>query len=253
MIRHFTSHLSEILEHHEGYRGRRLVTFLAGAEGYAHGIHLVLPSGTKILSHWHEDREAIFYCMRGHGYYFLDGEAREVFAGDVMFIPLMAVHGVAGGDADLEILDFALFSDTRSTAAAEDCFAHALDRGVETTPFGVRRTFFPPEIYGNPAIKWVGVYELRTGEALGIRDVPIGTEQLIIVQEGYGTLQYLGSRLELRPGSIAYLIAGVDFVIRPLSGQNLVLVGTSSVPGRYPEPQLFKTLKKTYAFKGDTA
>jgi quercetin dioxygenase-like cupin family protein len=247
VIRHFTSHLSEIPEHHEGYRGRRLVTFLAGAEGYAHGIYLVLAPGRKILSHWHDDREAVFYCTSGQGYYLLEDQVREVGVGDAMFVPLMAVHGFIGGSVDFEVLDFALFSEGRSNAAIEECFSQTSHLDAEETEFGYRRTFFPSGTYGNSAVKWVGSYELRARGTLEKRHVPIGTEQLVFVERGVGTLEYLGATLALRSGSIAYLIAEANFAIAAGPSEDLHLVGTSSLPGRYPEPPFFRRLKDRYS------
>lgn len=247
-IHHFVSHLDQVIPHQEGYIGKRLVTFLAGAVGYAHGIFLTLPAGTKILSHWHEDREAVFYCVSGAGTFVLDDREMRVGPGDAMFVPLTSVHGfVANQNSPFHFLDFALFSTHRSVAAIDDCFAAGVDLPGTPERYGRRRALFRQETYGNPAIKFVGEYVVNPHADFSDRDVDPSSEQILLALDGVGQLEYLGESLPVSAGSIQYLIQGVPFRIENRGTAQLRLVGTSSQPGRYLEPALFQTLRNRFS------
>ena len=69
-LQHFVTHLDEVIAYNgdASYTAKRLVQYPIGASGYIHGTLLLMPPGTKVLSHWHDDREAMFVCVSGTGH-----------------------------------------------------------------------------------------------------------------------------------------------------------------------------------------
>ncbi len=251
-LHHFVSHISEI----ESYRGegsytaRRLVHFggggakgTAGICGYAHAAELYLPPGIKLLSHWHSDREAIFYCLSGEGIFLLDGIERRVGPGDGMFMPLGALHGgLNAGTAEFRFLDCALFTDQRSSIEVGDrCFANLDQATAETERGATVRNLFSPEIFGNKKIEWWGELWLEPGQEMSQKRYP-EAEQILYVLEGTGLLHLWDREVSLRPGSIAYIVAGASHAITNTSDTRLRLVGSRSRIGRVPPCDYYRTL-----------
>jgi quercetin dioxygenase-like cupin family protein len=236
-IRHFTSHLEEIIAYtgDGSYIAKRLVLYQVGASGYVHATLLMMPPGTKVLSHWHDDREAVFYCVQGQGTLILDDVEKEAGPGTAMLQPLNAVHGVTGGQSEFHVLDFALFTETGVTREVSTCFTNIADRPAVATQYGQETALF--DDFANPHIRFVG--ERHIDGQFTEADVPPGTEQIMLVLEGEGKLELLGQTMPLRVGSIMYLIANLPFRI---SGC-VRTVGASSDPGRIPEPPLFDKLR----------
>lgn len=251
-IRHFITRLSEVLPHREGYLGTRLVTFMAGATGYAHALLLTVPPRTKVLSHWHTDREAIFVCTSGRGIFVLDDLEWEVLPGDALFLPLTHIHGIANPfDAPMEMLDFALFSDDESSTTLAECRSPASDAIWETTNYGRSRTYFRRQIYGNPAIQWVGELWVDPGQELDSSCFPTNTEKILLVAEGLGRLSYLGEQVVLEQGVAVHLVSGVAFSLTSDDQQAMRLIGTASLAGRYVEPVVFSRLRSEFPEEHD--
>lgn len=236
-IRHFTSHLDEIIAYtgDGSYIAKRLVLYQIGASGYVHATLLMMPPGTKALSHWHDDREAVFYCVEGQGTFVLDGVEQEAGPGTAMLQPLNAVHGVAAGESEFHVLDFALFTETGVAREASTCFTNIADRPPVTKRYGEEKALF--EDFANPHIRFVG--ERRIDGQFTEADVHPGTEQIVLILEGEGQLELLDHTIPLRAGSIMYLIANLPFHV---SG-HVRTVCASSDSGRIPEPPLFDMLR----------
>ena len=236
-LHHFVTHLDQVIPYTgEGsYVAKRLVLYPIGASGFAHATLLTMPAGTKVLSHWHDDREAVFYCLRGEGLFVLDETERRATPGTAMLQPVNAVHGFVAGDAEFHFLDFALFTDRAVDRAVETCFSHVDELPAVDRPFGTETPLFRE--FANPAVTFVG--ERRIDGRLDENDVDAGTEQIVLVLDGEGELDLAGRRVPLRAGSVAYLIAGIPFAIEG----RLRTVCSSSRPGRIPEPPLFDRLR----------
>lgn len=208
-----------------------------GATGYAHATMLTMPPGTKVLSHWHDDREAVFYCVAGEGLFVLDDVERRAMPGHAMLQPLHAAHSfVATGDAPFHFVDFALLTGSGPPRRAEECFVHADEITTVPTAYGEDRPLFSD--YGNPAIQFVG--ERRLDRPMTHNDIPSGTEQILLVLHGTGELDLLDETISLRSGSIMYLIEGIRFRIEG----RMRLLGTSSRPGRIREPPYFAEARR---------
>ncbi|MFL5953325.1 MAG: cupin domain-containing protein [Gaiellaceae bacterium] len=236
-IHHFTSHLDQIVPYtgDGSYVAKRLVLYPIGASGYAHATLLTMPPGTKVLSHWHDDREAVFYCLRGEGLFVLDDVEHAATPGTAMLQPVNAVHGFVAGATGFDFLDFALFADTGSSRDPGSCFAELANLVPLPTRYGDESPLFAG--FANPAIRFVG--ERRIDGCFDQSDVHDGTEQIVLVLEGEGELELLGHRVPLRAGSVVYLIADLPFSIRG----SLRTVASSSDAGRIPEPPLFDELR----------
>lgn len=236
-IHHFTSHLDQVIAYHGdgSYIAKRLVLYPIGAAGYAHATLLTIPPGTKVLSHWHDDREAVFYCLEGEGLFVLDDVERAASPGTAMLQPLHAIHGFVGGSSDFHFLDFALFTTDAVKRAPADCFSQVELITPQQRHYGSDVPFFTD--FANPAIRFVG--ERLIDGTFTDGDVDAGTEQIVLVLDGEGELELLGQRTPLRRGSIAYLIAGVPFAMRG----SIRVVASSSLTGRIPEPPYFDRVR----------
>lgn len=236
-IHHFTSHLDQIILYHGdgSYIAKRLVLYPIGASGYAHATLLTMPPGTKVLSHWHDDREAVFYCLKGEGLFLLDEVEHAASPGTAMLQPLHSIHGFVAGSNDFHFLDFALFTTHGVERAPADCFSRVDEVAPQARRYGTDRPLFTD--FANPAIRFVG--ERAIDGAFTDADVDAGTEQIVLVLEGEGELELLGRRAALRAGSVAYLVAGVPFAIEGA----VRVVTSSSLAGRIPEPPYFNRLR----------
>jgi quercetin dioxygenase-like cupin family protein len=236
-IHHFTSHLDQVIPYtgDGSYVAKRLVLYPIGASGYAHATLLTMPPNTKVLSHWHDDREAVFYCLEGEGLFVLDDVERTATPGTAMLQPQNAVHGFVAGEADFHFLDFALFTDVEVPRDPDACFVELADLTPVPTPYGDETPLF--DTFASPHIHFVG--ERRIDGCFDESDVPGGTEQIVLVLEGEGELELLGQRVPLRRGSVMYLIVGLPFSVRG----TLRTVASSSDAGRIPEPPLFDMLR----------
>jgi quercetin dioxygenase-like cupin family protein len=217
------------------YVAKRLVNYPIGASGHVHATLLTMPPNTKVLSHWHDDREAVFYCIRGEGLFVLDDVERTATPGFAMLQPVHAVHGFLAGGDEFHFLDFALLTETAVPRPTESCFVHVDERRSQPTRYGSETTLFHE--VANPAIRFLG--ERRIEGTFTDADVEPGTEQIVMVLEGKGELDLLGRSVPLRQGSIAYLIADLPFAI----DGRLRTIAASSVAGRIPEPPLFARLR----------
>jgi mannose-6-phosphate isomerase-like protein (cupin superfamily) len=64
-----------------------------------------MPVGTSIGEHLHDDTEEIYFVLSGTGVMTLDGEEREVRAGDAVLTQPLARHGIRNpGPDELEVL-----------------------------------------------------------------------------------------------------------------------------------------------------
>jgi mannose-6-phosphate isomerase-like protein (cupin superfamily) len=65
----------------------------------------ILPPGATVTPHHHETLEEIYYIIEGEGVMEIDDEAREVCAGDAIYIPRYARHTLSNtGDGPMKIL-----------------------------------------------------------------------------------------------------------------------------------------------------
>ena len=65
----------------------------------------ILPPGATVTPHHHEVIEEIYYVIEGEGVMKIDGEEREVGAGDAIYIPRFAGHTLTNtGDGPMKIL-----------------------------------------------------------------------------------------------------------------------------------------------------
>ncbi|HZG53586.1 MAG TPA: cupin domain-containing protein [Pyrinomonadaceae bacterium] len=65
----------------------------------------VLPVGAAVGRHHHVDTEEVYYLLEGRGRMTVAGEAREVSAGDAVYIPRGTTHTLENtGDAPLRLL-----------------------------------------------------------------------------------------------------------------------------------------------------
>lgn len=248
ILHHFVSHISEIgpTTFEGGYYGRHLVHGKADATqvcGYAHAMELYLPVGKKLVSHWHPNRENVFYCLSGEGVFFLGGIERRVGPGDGMFIPLGALHGgINLGVVDLGFFDSILPTERPSPLpVGEACFAN-IERAPTTTERGATvKTLFPRETYGNSKIEWWGEIRLEPGQEIASGRYE-GAEQILYVLEGHGLLHLWDKEVALRPGSIAYIVAGATHAVANTGQERMRIVGSRSQIGRVPTPEYYKSL-----------
>lgn len=67
--------------------------------------HDILPPGSSIGDHPHEDTEEVYYLLSGSGEMRLDGAARPMEAGDISVVSPGHSHGIRNtGDRDMELL-----------------------------------------------------------------------------------------------------------------------------------------------------
>lgn len=84
---------------------------LFSGEEFQSGIqfmnYTVLPPGTTIGDHKHENDEEIYVVLDGKGIMHLDGESFEVTGGAVIKNKPYGIHGIVNtGDSDLKLLVF---------------------------------------------------------------------------------------------------------------------------------------------------
>lgn len=249
-LQHFASHISEVEPYagEGGYRARRLVHFgsglvTAGICGYVHAAGLYLAPRAKLLPHWHQDREAIFYCLEGDGSFLLDGLERAVGPGDAMFIPLGALHGGRNrGGNEFRFLDCALFTGIRSPLPVGDaCFARLADAPETSARGAVWKAPFARDTFGNTAILWWGELLVGPGRALE-RGIDAEAEQILYVLEGSGRLSLWDQEIEVRPGSIVYILPGVPHGVATMGEERLRMVGSRSRIGRVGMPEYYRVL-----------
>jgi quercetin dioxygenase-like cupin family protein len=217
------------------YVAKRLVNYPIGAGGFAHATLLTMPPETKVLSHWHDDREAVFYCVRGEGLFVLDEVERTATPGTAMLQPVHAIHGFLAGAEEFHFLDFALLSDVAVARETHACFTHVEEIAAQPRVYGSEKPLFAE--FANPAIRFVG--ERHIDGTFTEQEVEAGTEQIVFVLDGEGELELLGRSVPLRAGNILYLIADLPFAV---TGR-LQTVCASSIAGRIPEPPLFARLR----------
>ena len=71
------------------------------------GMFGLLPPGTRVPYHYHENRESIIMVIAGEGVEIIEGEENPVKAGDVLYIPPMEKHTIINrSDKDLRYLEF---------------------------------------------------------------------------------------------------------------------------------------------------
>jgi len=241
---HFTTHLDEVIAYNGdgSYTAKRLVLYPIGATGYAHATLLMMPAGTKVLSHWHDDREAVFLGLAGRGRFLLDGVERAAVAGTAMLQTRGAVHGFkAEGEERFDFLDVALLTDRGDHADAAGCFCEVGEVVDAETAYGSARALFAGR-FANPAIRFVGERTVAPGAGYGAETTPRGCEQIQLVTRGRGEVRLLGRTVELRAGSVLYAVDGLDFELRA-GDEGLGLVAAVSAMGRIPVPPWFAGLR----------
>lgn len=71
------------------------------------GIAVVLPAGESVPYHYHEKRESLLLVLSGEAVEVCEAKEYPVQAGDVIFIPAGAKHGVINrSDKDFRFLEF---------------------------------------------------------------------------------------------------------------------------------------------------
>jgi quercetin dioxygenase-like cupin family protein len=243
---YFAYHVSEIapFRHEEGYEGRRLNSLWGGAiEGREPGAHAqlldcYLPAGRRLLSHWHVDREALFYCLGGSGRFLLDEHARPVRPGDAMFQPLGAVHGADNpGGEHLRYVEVVMpVTRPSPLPAGERCFTSLAASAAVEARGATWRPLFPPGTYGQQ-VDWIGELQLAAGRSLETLADP-DAELTLLVLEGEGAAQIEGVELPIRAGSILYLPAGFEHGLSARAG--LRLFGVRASAGRAFVPRLLR-------------
>ena len=69
--------------------------------------HSVIPPGTSIGVHTHENNEEVYFIIKGRGLMTLNGEEVEVSAGDLILNKCYGTHALKNcGDDPIEILVF---------------------------------------------------------------------------------------------------------------------------------------------------
>jgi mannose-6-phosphate isomerase-like protein (cupin superfamily) len=69
--------------------------------------YTILPSGTTIGIHQHGDNEELYIVLEGNGVMTVDGESRDVCAGDVIVNKPFGSHGIINNsNQDLKLLVF---------------------------------------------------------------------------------------------------------------------------------------------------
>jgi quercetin dioxygenase-like cupin family protein len=111
MIRNFFSTASTLEVAHAG-KGMIRNSLLYGAGDFSTDLHFVIYSelkpGTSIGYHTHENNEEVYVILEGRGIMTVNGQAREVTAGDVILNKPHWSHGLENNssDTDLKILVF---------------------------------------------------------------------------------------------------------------------------------------------------
>jgi quercetin dioxygenase-like cupin family protein len=245
-LAYFVYHVSEIatFRHEEGYEGRRLNGLLGGSVdklggSYAQVIEVQVRAGQRILSHWHTDREAIFYCLSGRGRFLLDGLAREVGPGDAMFQPVHAVHGADNPDGvDLRFIEVVLQAPEPSrVTTGEHCFTSVARATTSEHRGATLRSLFPPSTFGSQKIDWCGELHLGEGRSLAWYADP-ENEQTLLVLEGHGTAVLEDTTTDIRPGSILFIPAGFGHALT--ASRSLRLFGVQARAGREFVPELLR-------------
>jgi len=71
------------------------------------GMFGLLPPGTLVPYHYHENRESVIFIIAGEGIEVIEGEENQVKEGDVMYIPPKEKHSLINrSDKDLRYLEF---------------------------------------------------------------------------------------------------------------------------------------------------
>jgi quercetin dioxygenase-like cupin family protein len=110
MIRNFFSAASSFEVTHEG-RGMVKNASLYDAKDFGTNLRFIIYSelkpGTSIGYHTHENDEEVYVILEGKGIMTINGEPREVRAGDVILNKPYGSHGLENNsDTDLKILVF---------------------------------------------------------------------------------------------------------------------------------------------------
>jgi quercetin dioxygenase-like cupin family protein len=108
-IKNFLNAELKDLEHcHDGTGVLKYVDLFEN-EAFATNIrffhHTVLPAGTSIGEHTHGNDEELYIILEGKGIMTVDGEVREVHAGDVIVNKPFGTHGLQNDSGEeLKIL-----------------------------------------------------------------------------------------------------------------------------------------------------
>ena len=71
------------------------------------GMFGLLPPGTQVPYHYHEERESVIFVISGEGIEVVEGEEIPVKEGDVFYIQPMEKHMIINrSDKDLRYLEF---------------------------------------------------------------------------------------------------------------------------------------------------
>lgn len=110
LIRNVYSAPKELVVAHDGL-GQIKMSRIFGALDFKSKCdfvdHSVIPPGTSIGGHTHENNEEVYFIIKGKGLMTVDGEEVEVSAGDLIFNKCYGTHALKNsGDEPIEILVF---------------------------------------------------------------------------------------------------------------------------------------------------
>lgn len=108
-VRNAAEVVAEVRPSIHGGDGSFEMRFVYGPGDLVSGLRVFelcrMPAGTSIGEHLHDDTEEIYFVLSGTGVMTLDGEEREVRAGDAVLTQPLARHGIRNpGPGELEVL-----------------------------------------------------------------------------------------------------------------------------------------------------
>ena len=108
MIRNFLSCNKELESSHDGVGSVEVQHVFERADfqgAWDHALRVVMPAGTSIGAHTHEQNEEMYIILRGKGLMLTNGQEQRVGPGDMILNPPGGTHGLANdSDSDIELL-----------------------------------------------------------------------------------------------------------------------------------------------------
>jgi uncharacterized cupin superfamily protein len=204
------------------------------AGSYRHGVHRIElePGEMPTPAHIHGEAEEIFYVLRGSGLTWLDEKAYEIREGDcIVYKNWHEAHTIRGGDVGLDVLAFGgreylpigELPRGRSAWSVTGYFkvedGHPWDREPELVwpdpeperpPTIVNVADVEPIIRGgrrrrglgeSAGSRWTGMrhIECDAGTLSGPPHVHSAEEEIFVVLDGEGTLEFYGDASETHP------------------------------------------------------
>jgi quercetin dioxygenase-like cupin family protein len=114
LLAHETDYAWEYDDERSGPDELRWRTLVSGDRTPSRGLSLgvlEVPPGAELAPHHHRPQE-VYYLTEGRAEVYLEGEWRDAEAGDVVYVPGDAVHGVRNRGAALCRLVWAFPTDT---------------------------------------------------------------------------------------------------------------------------------------------